>query len=66
MRIKTNQKNILQTEVNNLIASLSKVHDVVIAREYANFIKQEISNNARMAMLAHGKQKNSLTLNILQ
>ncbi len=59
-------KSILQTEVNNLIASLSEIQDVVMARKYVNFVKQGIRNNAEIAISAHGKQEHRRTLDILK
>jgi flagellin-like hook-associated protein FlgL len=64
--VNARQKNTLQTEVNNLIASLSEIQDVVMARKYVNFVKQGIISDDGIAISAYGKQENSLTLNILK
>lgn len=66
VNMKTYQKNVLQTEVNNLIASIWEYHDVIKARKYVDFVKKERVSNAGPVMLAHGKQLHNLTLNILR
>ena len=66
MNTKTYNKNALQTEVNNLIASIWEVRDVIMARKYVNFVNEEIVDNAGLVILAHGKRIHNPTLNILR
>lgn len=60
------QRNNLETELVNLTASESSVRDTDMAREYANFVKNEIQLKAGIAMLAQQKQSANLVLNFLQ
>jgi hypothetical protein len=66
MKTNPNRKNALQTEVNNLIASIWEVRDVIMARKYVDFVKKEIVDNAGLVISAHRKQTHSSTLNILR
>ena len=60
------QRNNLQTELVNLTASESTVRDADMAREYVNFVKNEMQIKAGMAMLAQQKQTPNLVFNFLQ
>lgn len=60
------QRNNLQTELVNLTASESSVRDTDMAREYIEFVKNEMQLKAGTAMLAHQNQAPNLVMNFLQ
>lgn len=60
------QRSNYQTELVNLTASESSIRDTDMAKEYMNFVKNEIQLKSGMAMMAHQKQVPNLVLNFLQ
>ncbi len=62
----SSQRSNLQTELVNLTASESSVRDTDMAKEYVEFVKNEIQLKAGMAMLAHQNQAPNLVMSFLQ
>lgn len=58
--------NNLSTVSENLVASESRIRDVDMASEMANFTKQQILMQAGTAMLAQANAKNQAVLSLLQ
>jgi flagellin len=58
--------NNLSTVSENLVASESRIRDVDMASEMANFTKQQILMQAGTAMLAQANAKNQSVLSLLQ
>jgi flagellin len=60
------RRNNLETELVNITAAESSIRDTDMAREYINYISQEIRLKAEIAMLAQGNQIPNLVLNFLE
>lgn len=60
------QRNNLQTELVNITASESSIRDTDMAKEYTEFIKNEMQLKTSVAMLAHQQQSPNVVLNFLQ
>ncbi|HLO03616.1 MAG TPA: flagellin, partial [Symbiobacteriaceae bacterium] len=58
--------NNLSVVSENLVASESRIRDVDMASEMANFTKQQILMQAGTAMLAQANAKNQSVLSLLQ
>ena len=59
------RRSNLETELVNLTASESSIRDVDMAREYTNFVSEQIKLQAGMAMLAQQEQIPNLVLSFL-
>lgn len=59
------KRNSLETELINLTSSESSIRDVDMAKEYANYVNQQIRLKAGMAMLANQNQTAGMIIDLL-